>query len=110
MIGREGVETGLYVGEVVPEKNSHIGIKASAIRHGRIGMRARPSGLTILSKRRLREPAHGEAVSDIPGDAWELCCPVGDPCGDTGERIGHASLPARPKPVSHMALGLSRNR
>jgi hypothetical protein len=93
MIGGEGVETGLYVGEVVPEKNSHIDIKASAIRDGRIGMRARPRGLPILSPRRLHEPAHGEAVSDIPGDAWQLCCPIGDARGDTGGRIGHTSFP-----------------
>jgi hypothetical protein len=97
MIGGKGVETGFYVGEVTPEKNSHIGIKASAIRHRRIGMRALPSGLTILSPRRFREPAHGETVSDIPGDARQLACTVGRAQGDTRERIGHGSFPPAAK-------------
>jgi hypothetical protein len=101
MIGGEGVETGFYVGEVLPEENSHIGIKASAIRHGGIGMRALPSGLTILWPRRLREPAHGETVSDIPGDARQLACAIGCAQGDTGERTGHASLPA---PAKHRTV------
>jgi hypothetical protein len=77
MIGGEGVETGFYVGEVAPEENSHVGIKASAIRYGCIGMRALPSGTAILSPRRLREPARGEAVSDIPSDARQLACAIG---------------------------------
>jgi hypothetical protein len=87
------------------------GVEASATRHGRIGVGTLPSAPTIRSPRRLCEPAHGETVSDIPGDAWELCCPVGDARGDTGERIGHASLPARPKPRNiwpRAADGISR--
>jgi hypothetical protein len=73
-------------------------------------MRALPSDLTILSPRRLHEPAHGEAVSDVPGDARQLACTISRAQGDTGERIGHASLPAAAKLALHMAPQLSWNR
>ena len=101
MIGGKGVETGLYVGEVLPEKNSHIGIKASAIRHGRIGMRVLLSGRTVLSPRLLREPAHGETVSDIPGDARQLTCAVGGAGDEAGQGIAHR-IASNPFPVQLM--------
>src|ERR1039457_6906869 len=53
MISGKWVEPGFYVGEVLPEKNGHVRVKASAIRHGRIGMGALPSGATVASPRRL---------------------------------------------------------
>jgi hypothetical protein len=94
MIGRKWVDAGFYVGEVLPEKNGHVRIKASAIRHGRISVGALPSGSTVPSPRRLRKSAHGEAVPDIPGDAWQLASAAGDAYGDAGEWIAHGSFPA----------------
>src|SRR5580704_9749160 len=110
MIGGKWVDAGLYVGEVLPEKNGHVRIEASAIWHGRIGMGALPRGPTVLSPRHLREPAHGEAVPDIPGDAWQLACAIGDAHSDAGERIGHGSFPAAAKLVLHIAPEWSRSR
>ena len=94
MISGKWVEAGLYVGEVLPEKNGHVRVEASAIRHGRIGMGALPSGPTVPLPRRVRKPAHRETVADIPGDAGQLAYAIGDAHGDAGEQIGHAALPA----------------
>jgi hypothetical protein len=76
----------------LPEKNGHIGVEASAIRQGPIGMAALASGITVPSPRPLREPAHSEAVPDVPGDSWQLACTIGDAQSDTGKQIGHTSL------------------
>src|SRR5450755_1641708 len=94
MIVGKWVKASFYVSEVMPEKHGHVRIEASAIRHRRIGMGAQPSGSTVPSSRLLRKPAHDEAVPDIPGDAWQLACAIGDARGDAGKRIAHASLPA----------------
>jgi hypothetical protein len=53
MIGGKWVDAGLYVGEVLPEKNGHVRVEASAIWHWRTCMGALPSGATVLSPRRL---------------------------------------------------------
>jgi hypothetical protein len=70
MIGGKWVKASFYVGEVLPEKHGHVRVKASAIRHRRLGMSALPSGSTLASSGRHSKPAHREAVPDIPGDAW----------------------------------------
>jgi hypothetical protein len=67
MISGKWVEAGLYVGEVLPEKNGHVRVEASAIRHGRIGMGALPGGPTVPLPRRVRKPAHRETVADCRG-------------------------------------------
>ena len=54
MIGGKRVNASLDIGEVLLEKDGHIRIEASAVRHGRIGEGARPRFLTISSPRRLR--------------------------------------------------------
>jgi hypothetical protein len=69
MIRGKWVEAGFYVGEILPEKRGHVRVEAAAIRHGRIGMGAL-GGPTVPLLRRLRKPTHGEAVPDIPGNAW----------------------------------------
>jgi hypothetical protein len=53
MIGGKRVKAGLDIGEVLLEKDGHICVKASAVRHGRIGVGAWPRFLTISSLRRL---------------------------------------------------------
>jgi hypothetical protein len=80
MIGGKWVEAGL-----LSEKNGHVRIEASAIRHGRIGVGALPRGPTFASAGRFGKPAHCETVPDIPGDAWQLACAIGDAHGDAGE-------------------------
>ena len=54
MIGGKRVNAGLDIGEVLLEKGGHIRVEASAVRHGRIGVGARPRFLTLSSLRRLR--------------------------------------------------------
>src|ERR1035437_3350050 len=98
MIGGKWVKASFYVGEVLPEKHGHVRVEASAIRHRRTGMGALPSGSTVPSSRRLRKPAHRETVPDIPGDAWQLACAIGDARGYAGKRIAHASFPAATRP------------
>src|ERR1019366_5684387 len=98
MIVGKWVKASFYVSEVLPEKHGHVRIEAPAIRHRRLGMGALPSGSTVPSSRLLRKPAHGEAVADIPSDAWQLTCAIGDARGDAGKRIAHASFPAATRP------------
>ena len=50
---REKGKSGLDIGEVLLEKDGHIRVEAFAVRHGRIGVGARPRFLTISSPRRL---------------------------------------------------------
>jgi len=69
VIGGKWVEACFNVGEVLPEKSGHVRIEAAAIRHGRIGMGA-PSDPTVPSLRPLSKPTNGEAVPDIPSNAW----------------------------------------
>ena len=54
MIGRQRVKAGLDIREVLLEKDGHIRVKASAVRHGRIGVGAWPHFLTISLLRRFR--------------------------------------------------------
>ena len=51
MIGGKRIKTGLDIGEVLLEKDGHIRVEASAVRHRRIGMGAWPRFLTIPSPR-----------------------------------------------------------
>jgi hypothetical protein len=53
VIGRQRVKAGLDIGEVLLEKDGHIRVEASAVRHRRIGVGARPRFVTISSLRRL---------------------------------------------------------
>src|SRR5450759_3376824 len=98
MIVGKWVKASFYVSEVLPEKHGHVRIEASAIRHRRIGMGALPSNSTVPSSRLLRKPAHREAVPDIPGDAWQLACAIGDARGDARKRMAHMSLSAATLP------------
>jgi hypothetical protein len=53
MIGGKRVEAGLDISEILLEKDGHIRVEASAVRHGQIRVGARPRFLTIWSPRRL---------------------------------------------------------
>src|SRR5208283_2520507 len=94
MIGGKWVKAGFYVGEVLPEKRSHVCIETSANRYRRIGMRALASGSTVPSSCLLRKSAHKEAVPKIPGNAWQLACAIGHARGDSGNWIAHGLLSA----------------
>ena len=53
MIGRKRVNASLDIGEVLLEKNGHVRVKASAVRHRQIDVGVLPRFLTISSLRRL---------------------------------------------------------
>ena len=53
MIGGKRVKAGLDISEVLLEKDGHIRVEASAVRHGQPGVGARPRFLTISSLRCL---------------------------------------------------------
>jgi hypothetical protein len=53
MIGGQRVKAGLDIGEVLLEKDGHIRVETSAVRHGRIGLGAWPRFVTVSSLRRL---------------------------------------------------------
>ena len=57
MIGGKRIKAGLDIREVLLEKDGHIRVEESAVRHGRIGMGVWPRFLTIPSPRLLRQPA-----------------------------------------------------
>jgi hypothetical protein len=100
MIDGKWVEAGFYVCEILPEKHSHVPVKAAAIRNSCIGMGALPSGPTVPSSSRFRKPAHGEAVPNIPGDAWQLACAIGDAYGYAEKRIAHGPFAAAKRTIS----------
>src|ERR1700721_1995441 len=87
MIRRQRINARLDIREVPLEERGHIGEDASAVRHGCIGMSARPRALAISSPRPFRKPMHGEAMPDIPGNAWQLPCTIGGARGEAGEGI-----------------------
>jgi hypothetical protein len=49
MIGGKRIKAGLDIGEILPEKDSHIRVEASPIWHGQIGLGARARFLAISS-------------------------------------------------------------
>jgi hypothetical protein len=93
MIGGQRVKTGLDIGKVLLKKDSHIRVEALAVRHRRISVGARPRFVTISPLRRLGEPAYGEAMPNIPSNAWQLGGAIRDTHGNARERIAHASHP-----------------
>src|SRR5882762_1880274 len=93
MVGGKRIKASLDIGEVLLEKEGHIRVEATAVRHGRIGVGAWPRFLAIPSPRLLRKPAYGEAVPDIPSDARQLAGAISGASGKAGERIAHVSHP-----------------
>ncbi|MGA8626196.1 MAG: hypothetical protein WB686_15880, partial [Pseudolabrys sp.] len=76
MVDRQRVKPGFDIGEVLQEKRSHIGVDLIAIRDRQIGTGATPRFLTLLAPRGLGEPAQGETVPDVPGDARQLASTI----------------------------------
>ena len=52
MIGGKRIIAGLDVGEILPQKDGHIRVEASAVRYGQIGMCGRPRSFAVSSLRR----------------------------------------------------------
>jgi len=92
MIRRQWIDARLDICEVLLQKDGHIRVKAAAIRYGQVGMGTRPGGFTSAPVRTARKPAHGQAVPDIPGNAWQLRCSVSGARDETGQKAS-SSIP-----------------
>jgi hypothetical protein len=85
VIGRNGVNAGLHIGEVLHKKPNHFRVNVVAVWHWRIGM-GPPSCSRLRafsSSRGLDKPAQREAVPKVPGDARQLAHAVSE-TGDHG--------------------------
>src|SRR5438270_7164214 len=87
MIRGKGIDTRFDIGEVLLPKSTHVREESFAVRNWRVGMGARPR--TPALARPLRDPGHGEAVSQIPGDARQLTRAIGGASGEAGEGTVH---------------------
>jgi hypothetical protein len=92
MIGRHGINPGLNICQIAAEQSPHIGKQPATIRYGRISMRQRSPTLAVLPSYFLRKPPHGQAMPQIPGDAWQLRGAVNGPSSKAGERMAHELL------------------
>ena len=90
VVGGQRIDAGFDVGEVPSQEIGHVGVEAPAVRHGRIGAGARPRAFAGAAPRRLRQPAHREAMADVPSDARQLAGAVGGAERKAGNGIGHA--------------------
>src|SRR6266576_2059998 len=93
MIGGQGIDAGLDIGEVALKQDRHVGVKPPPV--GDVYARLRPRLLAGTLAHGLGQAPHDHAVSDIPGNPRQLPCAVGDAGGELGDGIGHAVAPKR---------------
>ena len=88
MIRGERIDARFDIGEVLLPRRAPISAKNRfAVRDWRIGMGARPRA-PAFSLPPLLDPGHGEAVTQIPGDARQLARAIGGARGEAGEGDG----------------------
>src|SRR6202022_617805 len=87
MIRGQGIDARFDIGEVLPPKSAQVREESFAVRSSRVGMGARPRAPALA--RSLRDPGHGEAVTQIPGDARQLARAIGGARGEAGGGTGH---------------------
>jgi hypothetical protein len=89
MIRGQGIDAHFDIGEVLPPKSAHVREESFTVRNWRVGMGAGPR--TPALARPLRDPGHGEALTQIPGDARQLARAIGGARGEAGEGTVHVS-------------------
>ncbi len=77
MISREGINSSLYISEVLTEESRHILIQASALWDRSSGTWTRPLAFALFLLSALGKPVHGCVLSHIPGQSRELTCEIG---------------------------------
>ena len=87
MIRGQGIDARFDIGEVLPPKSTQVREESFAVRSSRVGMGARPRA--PARARPLRDPGHGEAVTQIPSDARQLARAIGGARGEAGEGTVH---------------------
>ena len=91
MISGQGIDSGLDVGEVLQKQGYHVCVKASAVGHWRAGKCcSAPRALGRASTGHLGQLPHGRAVTEIPGNPWQLTGTVGEPGSEARDGTGHA--------------------
>src|SRR5450759_187921 len=83
MIRGERIDACFDISEVLPPKSAHVREESFPARSSRVGMGAGPRASFLA--RPPRDPGHGEAVTQIPGDARELARAIGGARGEAGE-------------------------
>src|SRR5438105_3072914 len=89
MIRGERIDARFDISEVLPPKSTYVREESLAVRNWRVGMGARPHAPALA--RPLRDPDHGEAVTQIPSDARQLARAIGGARGEAGEGTVHVS-------------------
>src|ERR1700724_488998 len=87
MILGQGIDARFDISEVLPPKSTHVREEPFTVRNWCIGMGAGPRAPAL--SRPLRDPGHGEAVTQIPGDARQLARAIGGARGEAGEGTVH---------------------
>ena len=87
MIRGERIDACFDISEVLPPKSAHVREESFPARSSRVGMGAGPRASFLA--RPPRDPGHGEAVTQIPGDARELARAIGGARGEAGEGTVH---------------------
>jgi hypothetical protein len=93
VIRREGVDTCLDVGEVLPEEAAMSSKRRPRSGQGRSGARRRAGAVLILLTGRLSEAAQDRAMAHIPSDARKLGGGISSARGQTCRRFRHALHP-----------------
>jgi hypothetical protein len=89
MIRWQGIDACFDISEVLLPKSNHVREKSVAVRNWRVGMGAGPRASSLALARPLRDPVHGQAVTQIPGDARKLPRAIGGSRGEAGEGTVH---------------------
>src|SRR5713101_3019290 len=90
MIFGQGIDSSFDVGEVLQEQASHVRVKTPAVGHRRTGRGPGPRALGRAPTGHLGQLPHDHAVTEIPGNPWQLTGTVGESCSEARDGTGHA--------------------
>src|SRR6266436_8246190 len=89
MISRQGIDFGFNVGEVLQEQRCHVRVKTPAVGHRRTGEGRGRRALDRASTGHLRQLPHDHAVTEIPGNPWQLTGAIGESCNEARDWASH---------------------
>jgi hypothetical protein len=85
VIGRQWIDAGFHIGEILAQQPRDVGIERSVAEAGRRGRRL----ARALGRLPPREFAHDHALAHIPGQARQLGRSIGDAGRGNRDGIGH---------------------
>ncbi len=98
----QGIDSRLHIGEILPEQRGHIRIEAVASRHRDIGAGRPTCAPARTLTHGLGQSAHDHPMADVPGNARQLRCPIGDAGGDASNGMSHGLTNAVKSPDPNM--------